>query len=80
MGREYEAHWDTGRSELVIADLRAGVLVEEWRFARDADGGWRGRSGENAGEVLTPRHDASGAVTALDIATFIFTRDPLPPD
>jgi CubicO group peptidase (beta-lactamase class C family) len=80
MGREYEARWDAARSELVIADLRNGADGDEWRFTTDAAPRWRGRSGENAGEVLTPIYDESGGVTALDIATFVFTRDPLPPD
>jgi CubicO group peptidase (beta-lactamase class C family) len=80
MGREYEARWDAVRSDLVIADLRNGADGDEWRFTTDAAPRWRGRSGENAGEVLTPIYDESGGVTALDIATFVFTRDPLPPD
>jgi CubicO group peptidase (beta-lactamase class C family) len=80
MGREYEARWDGARSELVIGDLLDGARVEEWRFTHEAPDAWRGRTGENAGELLVPRYDESGAVAALDIATFIFTRDPLPPD
>ena len=80
MGREYEAGWDTERSELVITELRRGVDTEEWRFTRESAQRWRGRTGENAGEVLTPLTDDSGHVTALEIATAVYTRDPLPSD
>jgi CubicO group peptidase (beta-lactamase class C family) len=80
MGREYEGGWDAGRSELVITEIRHGVDGEEWRFTRESDRRWRGRTGENAGETLVPLTDDSGHVTALDIATAMFTRDPLPLD
>ena len=35
-----------------------------------------GRTGDNAGEVLQVLRDAEGTVTHLDIATFVFGRDP----
>jgi len=76
MGREFESSWDAGRAELVIQGTRAGA--EAWRFGRQGPDRWLGRTGENAGEVLIVRRDSAGDVTALDIATFIFTRDPLP--
>ncbi|HEX7745687.1 MAG TPA: serine hydrolase domain-containing protein [Micromonosporaceae bacterium] len=75
MGREYESAWDAARQELVFTLLRPAVGVP-WRFAREAPDRWRGRSGSNDGEMLTVRRDAAGAVDALDIATFVFTRDP----
>ena len=43
---------------------------------REAPDRWRGRSGMNDGEVLAVRRDPGGPVTALDIATFVFTRSP----
>jgi CubicO group peptidase (beta-lactamase class C family) len=75
MAREYEVAWDGDAQELVFTLLRpAGV--PPWRFSRiDADH-WRGRSGNNDGEILAVRRDDTGAVRALDIATFVFTRDP----
>jgi CubicO group peptidase (beta-lactamase class C family) len=76
MGREYEVRWDATRSERVVTPLRARDEAEEWRFGHDGSDHWRGRTGENAGELLVVRRDRSGRVTALDIATFIFTRDP----
>jgi CubicO group peptidase (beta-lactamase class C family) len=76
MGREYEARWDGARSELVIVYVRADDEADEWRFTPDGPDRWRGRSGENAGEVLSVRRDGSGNAAAIDIATSIFTRDP----
>jgi hypothetical protein len=48
----------------------------EWRFTAEAPDRWRGRSGMNDGELLQVRRDAGGAVVVLDIATFLFSRDP----
>ena len=75
MGREFEARWDSDAAELIIAGRRAGA--EEWRFVREAPDRWRGLSGENDGEVLQVLRDRAGAVRALDIATFVFTRAPM---
>ncbi|WP_344614496.1 serine hydrolase domain-containing protein [Dactylosporangium salmoneum] len=76
MGREFEAGWDGGW--LVITPLTTGDAP--WRFEPDglAANRWRGRSGENDGEILQVRRSATGEVTALDIATFVFTRSPWP--
>jgi len=79
MGREFEARWDpSGDGSLVITGTRAGA--EAWRFSPEGTDRWRGRSGDNDGEVLRVCRDASGAVSTLDIATFVFTRDPMPPE
>jgi CubicO group peptidase (beta-lactamase class C family) len=75
MGREYEVAWDGERGELVMSHLGSPGR-EPWRFAPDGPGRWRGRSGMNDGEVLVVRRDRAGAVEALDIATFIFSRTP----
>ncbi len=69
MGREYE----------VVADGAQVVMrgaAEPWRFEREGPDRWRGLTGDNTGEVLQVRRDADGAVTHLDIATFVFGRDP----
>ncbi|MEE6261457.1 serine hydrolase domain-containing protein [Plantactinospora sonchi] len=75
MGREYELAWDPDTDELICANLLPGGTVG-WRFGRDAAGRWRGRSGMNDGEILTVRRDPADRVTALEIATFVFTRTP----
>lgn len=75
MGREYESAWDGERAELVFNLLRPALGVP-WRFVREAPDRWRGRSGINDGEILAVRRDPAGRVDALDIATFVFTRDP----
>jgi len=76
MGMEYEAWWDATRNELVIARLDG--QQKPWRFRQEGPGQWRGTAGMNHGEPLTVRRSRSGAVVALDIATFVFTRDPWP--
>jgi CubicO group peptidase (beta-lactamase class C family) len=75
MGREIEVAWEPTTDELLIAQLPPSAAAP-WRFGRDSTGRWRGRSGLNDGEVLVVRRDPTGAAAALDIATFVFTRDP----
>ncbi|MDW5328187.1 serine hydrolase domain-containing protein [Plantactinospora sp. KLBMP9567] len=75
MGREFEIAWEPNAEELVVTQLPVGA-APRWRFGRDATGRWQGRSGMNDGEILAVRRDPAGAATALDIATFVFTRDP----
>lgn len=72
MGLAHEAYWDGAAGELVF--VRSGRTP--WRFAPAGTDQWRGRSGSNDGETLRVRRDANGAVEALDIATFMFSRDP----
>jgi CubicO group peptidase (beta-lactamase class C family) len=74
MGKEFEAAWDAGSRELVIYPVADPVA--RWRFTPEGTDRWRGRSGMNDGEILTVRRGQRGAVVALDIATFVFTRDP----
>lgn len=70
MGIPHDATWDG--DALVVT--RAGR--DPWRFTPEATDRWRGQSGANDGETLRIRRDAAGAVASLDIATFVFTRDP----
>ncbi len=49
------------------------------RLRPRADGGWEGIDGYFAGERLRVRRDASGAVSHLDLGTFVFTRRPYDP-
>jgi CubicO group peptidase (beta-lactamase class C family) len=74
MGREHEASWDAATRELVMYPL--GNRADVWRFTPVGPDRWRCHSGTNDGEVLTVRRSRSKAVTALDIATSVFTRDP----
>jgi CubicO group peptidase (beta-lactamase class C family) len=49
------------------------------RFASDGNGGWTGLDGYQAGEPLVPVTSPDGTVTALDIASFVYTRTPYDP-
>jgi CubicO group peptidase (beta-lactamase class C family) len=71
MGREHTARWDAG-DMLVVAGPG-----EEWHFTADGLDRWRGHTGEQAGEFLTVLRDSGGAVTGLDIGTFVFRREPM---
>lgn len=75
MGREYDAAWQPDSGELVITSVTTPGQAA-WRFAPNGADRWIGRSGMNDGEVLLVRRDTHGTVTALDIATFVFTRSP----
>jgi CubicO group peptidase (beta-lactamase class C family) len=72
MGREFDARADG--DDLVITCLT--VPATPWRFVREGPDRWRGRTGENTGEVLTVLRAPDGAAEKLDIATFVFSRDP----
>jgi hypothetical protein len=74
MGREMEASWD-GR-ELILRPVRGAA--EAWRMRPETADRWRCVSGMNDGEHMLVRRGRTGAVVALDIATFVFTRDPWP--
>jgi hypothetical protein len=69
MGREYEIHTE-GEA---ITMTGAG----HWsRFVRETPDRWRGIDGENEGEILTILRNTDGIITHIDIATFIFSRNP----
>jgi CubicO group peptidase (beta-lactamase class C family) len=72
MGREYEVHADG--TDLVMTGV--GMSAAPWRFVQEGPDRWRGSAGENTGEVLAVLRDARGSVRKLDIATFVFSRDP----
>jgi CubicO group peptidase (beta-lactamase class C family) len=74
MGAEFEVAADG--ADLVMRPMGSSARPP-WRFVREARDRWRGTAGTNAGEVLTVLRDPHGAVAQLDIATFVFSRDPM---
>ncbi|MGH3736961.1 MAG: serine hydrolase domain-containing protein [Micromonosporaceae bacterium] len=76
MGTEVQAGYRADAGELVIHPVERPAM--EWRFTPEGTDLWRCHSGVNDGELLTVRREANGAVALLDIATFEFTRDPMP--
>ncbi|MBB2941430.1 CubicO group peptidase (beta-lactamase class C family) [Actinoplanes lutulentus] len=69
MGNEYE----------VVPDGSALVMTGPWhrtRFVQEAPDRWRGVAGNNEGEVLAVLRGGDGDVGALDIATFVYRREP----
>ncbi len=69
MGREYEVTADGPALE-----LRAPGWYS--RFVREAPDKWRGVDGEDEGEILAVLRDPDGTAGRIDIATFVFSRDP----
>ena len=49
------------------------------RFVRAGDDRWVGQNGYYHGEFLDVRRDATGAVSHLDLGSFVFTRQPYAP-
>jgi hypothetical protein len=45
-------------------------------FRREAPDRWRGISGHDEGEVLSIMRSADGGASKIDIATFVYSRDP----
>jgi CubicO group peptidase (beta-lactamase class C family) len=77
MGREFEVGWDDRNAQLTVHSIRNSE--QPWRFSQQDTDRWRGETGEQAGEVLRILRDEHGTPFAVDIATFVFSRDPLPP-
>jgi D-alanyl-D-alanine carboxypeptidase len=79
--------WYWGAAPLAL-HLRADRHLEltalrgpsrESRFRPAADGTWTGLDGYYTGETLRVVRDASGAVTHLDLGSFVLTREPYAP-
>ena len=66
----------TADGDDLVLDRVAMSSAEPSRFVREAPDRWRGVAGDNAGEVLAVLRTPDGAVDALDIATFVFSRNP----
>ena len=72
--------WWMGREHSITPDGEHLVMSgpgKPTRFSREAPDRWRGLSGPNEGEVLRILRSAEGTAERLDIATFIFSRDPM---
>jgi CubicO group peptidase (beta-lactamase class C family) len=79
--------WYWGPAPMVLR-LRAGRVLElgsltgsglSSRLLPGPDGTWVGQSGYFAGETLRVMRDADGAITHLDLGTFVLTRAPYDP-
>jgi CubicO group peptidase (beta-lactamase class C family) len=71
--------WWMGQEFEIAAD--AGTLLmtgpyHRTRFTREAPDRWRGVDGDNEGEVMRLLRSPDGPVDHLDIATFVFRRNP----
>jgi CubicO group peptidase (beta-lactamase class C family) len=79
--------WYWGPSALVLRPLADGHLSlgamtgagRSTRFRPTGNGDWIGRTGYYAGETLRVMRDDTGAVTHLDLGTFVLTRRPYDP-
>jgi len=77
--------WYWGPSQFAL-QLRAGRALElvslspaggrGARFAPTGDAAWIGQNGYFHGETLRPVRDDAGALSHLDIGSFVFTREP----
>ncbi|WP_030762556.1 serine hydrolase domain-containing protein [Streptomyces sp. NRRL F-2664] len=56
-----------------------GVVGRTARFRAEPDGSWTGLSGYYAGETLRAVRREDGFVSHLDLASFVFTREPYDP-
>jgi CubicO group peptidase (beta-lactamase class C family) len=72
MGQRMAVGWDGARGELLVQ--RPGDAPA--RFAAEGPDRWRGRDGDEVGELLTVARDAAGRPAALDVATCVHTRHP----
>jgi hypothetical protein len=79
--------WYWGPALYVLRPLADGFLElspmsgggRGTRLRPTGDGGWEGINGYFAGERLRVERDAAGAVSHLDLGTFVFTRQPYDP-
>ncbi|AGL15774.1 serine hydrolase [Actinoplanes sp. N902-109] len=73
MGTEHQL--GTDGDDLVMAPVGFSARPAN-RFTREAPDRWRGTAGANTGELLKVLRAPDGTPEKLDIATFIFARDP----
>jgi CubicO group peptidase (beta-lactamase class C family) len=75
MGLEREAAWDADAERLVLTAVD-DPDTDSWQFTQESGDRWRCHTGFNNGETMTVQRDAAGIPVALDIATFVFRRNP----
>ncbi|HWB34913.1 MAG TPA: serine hydrolase domain-containing protein [Rugosimonospora sp.] len=75
MGREYQVTAGLDAADLVLTAL-ATPGAPPSRFRSEGGDRWRGYAGDQDGEPLRVLRDAQGRAVALDLATFVLTRDP----
>ncbi len=71
--------WWMGREYSITADGDALLMTgpnHRTRFVREAPDRWLGVTGPNEGETLRVERSAEGVAERLDIATFVYSRDP----
>ncbi|MEU8188429.1 serine hydrolase domain-containing protein [Micromonospora carbonacea] len=73
MGGEFEFRADPATGDLWASPPENEPVL---RFTPEGPDRWRGRSGEQDGELLTVVRDDAGRPVALDVATFLLTRTP----
>jgi hypothetical protein len=78
--------WYRGPAPYVLRPLADGFVElaplsggRGTRLRPTGDGEWEGLNGYSAGERLRVERDAAGAVSHLDLGTFVFTRKPYDP-
>ncbi|WP_446723604.1 DUF7586 domain-containing protein [Micromonospora sp. S4605] len=79
--------WYRGPAPYVLRPLADGFMElvplsaggRGTRLRPTGDGGWKGINGYFAGERMRVQLDAAGAVSHLDLGTFVFTRQPYGP-
>jgi hypothetical protein len=79
MGQEFHVRYDgAGPGELVVTPIAPADAEdrEPWRFTLESPDRWRCHTGSNTGELLHIRRDPHHHPIALDIATFVFERQP----
>ncbi|HEY2792607.1 MAG TPA: serine hydrolase, partial [Micromonosporaceae bacterium] len=69
-----ELVWDGGLA--MFSAGRTGSAL--WRFEPSGPDRWRCTSGGNNGETLQVLRDDAGQPLELEIATYVFSRDPWP--
>ncbi|WP_327414999.1 serine hydrolase domain-containing protein [Streptomyces sp. NBC_01233] len=80
--------WYWGTSAQVVRLTAEGLLElgpvgatgRTARFRAEPDGTWTGLSGYYAGETLRAVRRGDGSVSHLDLASFVFTREPYDPE
>ncbi|MEU2712743.1 serine hydrolase domain-containing protein [Streptomyces sp. NPDC007205] len=85
---ELAGQWYWGTNAFALRMTAEGLLAlgpltgsgRRARFRSNGDGTWTGLEGYFAGELLRPVRRPDGAVSHLDLGSFVFTRQPYDPE